>query len=920
MIPRTRKTQAVDLSANAVGNANGSGASISNDSYSEFPTTGGNSVLNQQSSSSYANPTIPANKGGKRYTMSEVFDVWYANKDQIVNPSVELPVLSNENYKLARPRQIYHLDLQPNTTSTGNQNSTSDLDGGYSASNEVNAFKASENSNVSSVSNSNTNSNTNNSTSNIPSLEQSLGNFSLQEPVSASSGVSGNQYSVERSDISQPSANVVQGPPPGMAAPSSQQVSNASAVSPHPILITSDKIEWFYIDPLGTEQGPFNGDLMQDWLTGGYLHLDLKIRRKEETSYRTLKELCDSVQNYMQPFKIPLLDLSVPQPVPVPPFGSQSSLQQFSGLAQQQQQQQQPQQPQQSSQFHPLLSNGPGNHLGRLNSSLNQQSTIFGSDFIGNDPFSSGPAGAFQSPGGPNQFGIDAMNHQNLQQNLGFNSGLQLNTMPSLLQQQIQQQQHQPVLSRTNSGWGGLDSSSSLHGGATPVSVAPVLPSQISQPAPMSPWLSGIPSSSRISSPFVPVSTLSGSSNVGSAETKDTPVESAVTHEDHVLDNHIHSSVVTGILNDGDEDHFKPEVVAPPAQPEVKPAEKVIPEQQLEQPQPQEVEVDQQEQQEETEPEIEHTTPVVENLKPAVPSQQELAPWATAKQETEQKPTLTLKEIQQLEAERLEKQKKLQAQQRQEQAAKNWSQVEEATPEKIPALPKTSSWAAAPAPVVSKKTLAEIQKEEAEAAAARARAAKAVAASTGTPVQKSSFASALANSVPKDDSPWQTVAVKKPVLKKSTTAPTITNATSSARTNPQLLRSVSATRPAVAGVNANALREEFLIWARSNMTNLYPTVSKDDLLDIFITLPVASSDSSSLIAETIYSSSATMDGRRFAQEFLKRRQKVDQQIGSNADDLSWSSAIISSADKVSTVDEDGWSTSIKSKKNKNKKF
>lgn len=97
------------------------------------------------------------------------------------------------------------------------------------------------------------------------------------------------------------------------------------------------------------------------------------------------------------------------------------------------------------------------------------------------------------------------------------------------------------------------------------------------------------------------------------------------------------------------------------------------------------------------------------------------------------------------------------------------------------------------------------------------------------------------------------------------------------------------------------------------MTNLYPTVSKDDLLDIFITLPASSPDSPQLIAETIYSSSATMDGRRFAQEFLKRRQKVDQQINST-DDVAWTSAIISSANKVQTVDEDGWSTNVKSKK------
>ena len=104
-----------------------------------------------------------------------------------------------------------------------------------------------------------------------------------------------------------------------------------------------------------------------------------------------------------------------------------------------------------------------------------------------------------------------------------------------------------------------------------------------------------------------------------------------------------------------------------------------------------------------------------------------------------------------------------------------------------------------------------------------------------------------------------------PVVKKAATTTTIP--TSVSKTTPQLLRSVSANKQTVSAVNAQAIREDFLVWARSSMTSLYPTVSKDDLLEIFITLPPNSADSSSLIAETIYSSSATMDGRRFAQEF-----------------------------------------------------
>ena len=79
--------------------------------------------------------------------------------------------------------------------------------------------------------------------------------------------------------------------------------------------------------------------------------------------------------------------------------------------------------------------------------------------------------------------------------------------MPTLLQQQLHQQQ-QPSLSRVNSGWGVDTSASSiLHSGSnpqTPIGGHSVLNNSISQPAPMSPWLpeAVTQSHSRVGSPF----------------------------------------------------------------------------------------------------------------------------------------------------------------------------------------------------------------------------------------------------------------------------------------------------------------------------------------------------------------------------------------------------------------------------------
>lgn len=226
----------------------------------------------------------------------------------------------------------------------------------------------------------------------------------------------------------------------------------------------------------------------------------------------------------------------------------------------------------------------------------------------------------------------------------------------------------------------------------------------------------------------------------------------------------------------------------------------------------------------------------------------------------------------------------------------------------------TFNWASTPSqPVVQKKSLAEIQKEEAEAAKAKLAASKASAAGQ----VKTSLASSLAASVPKEEKAWTTVVGKKTTASKkpattATTSPYATVASAAGAISPQVLRAASSTTNSSPTVNGNAVREDFLVWARSAMTNLYPSVSKNDLLEVFTTLPLHP-DSAQLISETIYSSSATMDGRRFAQEFMKRRQGVEKQVGAGNSEL-WSVAIASSADKVPVTDDEGWSTSVKSKK------
>lgn len=835
--------------------------------------------------------TIPANKDGKRYTMNEVFQVWYDNKDQILNNSV--PVGADEPYKLSKPEPIYHLDLQSNLTKSG--------DFQLETTKEV--------------------------TDSLDKL--TIGADSeVDTATQVSTATGGPSATTGTGTISS-----IQQAPPGMSQLHKDFPSVDSKFRP---LVTSDKIEWHYIDPSGNEQGPFNGDMMQEWLAGGYLNLELKIRRKEEASFKTLRDLCESLQNYVTPFKVPLPDLTTPNGDASGGNATDNGVRTTTTGG--------------GSQFFSdnLLGNTFPNFQSNLLSSLggmpqnnSSQTNLFANDFMKLDPF----ANPLQSinPGGSSgfsgsNFGIDTFNqHTTAASNMdAFNQSLGFPSMPTLLQQQIHQQQ-QPSLSRVNSGWGVDTASSILHSGSspqTPIGGHSVLNNPISQPAPMSPWLpeAVTQSHSRVSSPFTssvnliggdtdPLASVQPETNIaksnptgsvgGVSENRSTTnTKPSPQSEDLVLDD-IHNSVVTDILNDDEpkttnNQHDQATLVpivhdkSTLAQPTPSESRQSISNEST-------AKVLETEQ----EPEPEQVKTV--ELKPSTP--QVLAPWAAAKADSK-KPALTLKEIQRLEAEKLNEQKRIEAQIKSEQAAKAWANAAAAEKaikaEKTPvALPST--WGSASNVPVT-KTLAEIQKEEAERAKAKQAAAKVNSPST-------TFAHAISNSVPRDDGPaWTTVSSKKqtsaPVVKKAATTTTIP--TSVSKTTPQLLRSVSANKQNVSAVNAQAIREDFLVWARSSMTSLYPTVSKDDLLEIFITLPPNSADSSSLIAETIYSSSATMDGRRFAQEFLKRRQKVDQQIG-GGDHVSWSAAIISSADKVQTVDEDGWSTSLKSKKKNGKR-
>ena len=814
--------------------------------------------------------------------MEEVFQVWQNSQHKILHSMNKKINAGNQEYMHEQARPIYHLDLQ-----VRNKNAPSSKQGDANISGQFSKLSVNEN---------------------IP-LEKAS---SASQPMDEQGG----------------SFNPV-APPPKEEFFSSP-LSN----------------EWFYIDPSGNEQGPFNSDVMQEWFMSGYLALDLNVRRKNEPVYQTLRQVCESQNNFTTPFAATsLLDLfslnevMTPSHEIKPSVGVQNQLDPFfdenaSGVA------------------------SPGINMNTLTS----QPSFFNNNILGQSEGSlSNPVSAGAAFSGPRQTPFEnvatGVNYGN-----NFSNGLpQMNQFNNLLQQQSG-----GLLSQNHNGWN-IDDPTNLMAGTPENSTSIPRPlSNISPQHPMSSFLSGMPTQSRVGSPFAP-----GSSIVPNDGFRDIDVNQKVNSlnqapEDNLL-HQLQNSMMTDLLNENANDKSVSDVRAPgidnlkatsdednkskdmstsfgdmrlnqtsekqevlqnelnlksavgeqettaKAHTSSPPAAPAAPSKafkdEISSP---EVSADKKSPpKKQSKEEKKSSTP---NYAPSTTaaSTTPYAPWANATadaQERQSKPSMTLKDIQNLEVERAKEQQHIEDTIRKEQLLKESKEKGQvSTPKNI--LPKTSSWGAnnnSKTPVVT-KTLGEIQKEEAKAR----EQSKASAPSTAS--HPASFAAALANSKPRGDESWTFVAPKKTVQKKPSQVHMPTSAATPPKStaSPQYLRAVSAAAPASTNVNSNLLMEDFLSWARSSMANLYPTVSKDGLLDVFVALPL-NKDSSLIIAESIYGASTTMDGRRFASEFLKRRQKLENQIG-HQDARVWSSAIQSSAVKLPTVDEEGWSTSWKAGK------
>ncbi|KAF3388936.1 GYF domain-containing protein mpd2 [Penicillium rolfsii] len=287
-----------------------------------------------------------------------------------------------------------------------------------------------------------------------------------------------------------------------------------------------------------------------------------------------------------------------------------------------------------------------------------------------------------------------------------------------------------------------------------------------------------------------------------------------------------------------------------------------------------------------------------------------VAPWAKDTHEVPKGPSL--KEIQEAEARTAAQREEIAAAARRAQLLAEQERLSQAQAQAVPGLPSSANWASAGSPATpstagspwnsksqpvqtnaaTKKTLAQIQKEE-EARKQRLASAAAAAAQTATPSPPASVTKRYADLASKAPAPvaaatvaptasgaWTTVGAggKAKVPPAAPLGPRSSSGTVPIAPAAAKPRPVIATRTSVGSVpqsNPNRAVEEFTKWAKLALgKGLNSNINVDDFVQQLLFLPAEAE----IISDSVYANSQTLDGRRFAEEFIRRRKLADKGV------------------------------------------
>jgi PERQ amino acid-rich with GYF domain-containing protein len=80
-------------------------------------------------------------------------------------------------------------------------------------------------------------------------------------------------------------------------------------------------MRWVYLDPQGTMQGPFSGLEMNDWFKANFFSGDLRVKRLEDNDFEPLAQVIRRIGNSREPFLVPQMGIPHGPPPSGGPFG-----------------------------------------------------------------------------------------------------------------------------------------------------------------------------------------------------------------------------------------------------------------------------------------------------------------------------------------------------------------------------------------------------------------------------------------------------------------------------------------------------------------------------------------------------------------------------------------------------------------------
>ncbi|KAF5666347.1 GYF domain-containing protein [Fusarium heterosporum] len=91
----------------------------------------------------------------------------------------------------------------------------------------------------------------------------------------------------------------------------------------HRQMVMPDRMRWVYLDPQGQVQGPFTGLEMNDWYKANFFTPDLRVKKVEDSDFEPLGQLIRRIGNSREPFLVPQIGIAHGPPSQAGPFSPQ---------------------------------------------------------------------------------------------------------------------------------------------------------------------------------------------------------------------------------------------------------------------------------------------------------------------------------------------------------------------------------------------------------------------------------------------------------------------------------------------------------------------------------------------------------------------------------------------------------------------